>query len=73
VTPPLKQHGGPVSGWRPYIVGERGPELFVPHTSGTVVPNAGGVPQVINVYVGEEKVESVVVKALTRSAVRMGA
>lgn len=31
--------GGPVSSGRPYIVGERGPELFVPHLSGTIVPN----------------------------------
>ncbi len=31
--------GGPVrEGW-PYIVGERGPELFVPQTNGTIVPN----------------------------------
>lgn len=31
--------GGPASANKPYIVGERGPELFVPNTSGTVVPN----------------------------------
>lgn len=31
--------GGPVEQNRPYIVGERGPELFVPGRSGTVVPN----------------------------------
>lgn len=30
--------GGPVSGQRPYLVGERGPELFVPGTGGSVVP-----------------------------------
>jgi hypothetical protein len=34
-----KAAGGPVSGGQPYLVGERGPELFVPGTSGTVVPN----------------------------------
>ena len=33
------QHGGPAQRGRPYIVGERGPELFVPRNSGTVVPN----------------------------------
>lgn len=33
--------GGPVSGGTPYMVGERGPELFVPRTSGTIVPNGG--------------------------------
>ncbi|WP_405284348.1 phage tail tape measure C-terminal domain-containing protein [Gaopeijia maritima] len=31
--------GGPVSGGRPYLVGERGPELFVPGASGAIVPN----------------------------------
>jgi hypothetical protein len=37
--------GGPVSSNTPYIVGERGPELFVPNSSGSVVPNnkMGGV------------------------------
>jgi len=37
-----RQHGGPVSAFTPYIVGERGPEVFVPRTSGTVVANGGG-------------------------------
>jgi tape measure domain-containing protein len=31
--------GGPVSANRPYIVGERGPELLIPQTSGTVLSN----------------------------------
>jgi hypothetical protein len=31
--------GGPVSGGSPYVVGERGPELFVPAVSGSIVPN----------------------------------
>ena len=31
--------GGPAMGGQPYIVGEKGPELFVPRTSGTVIPN----------------------------------
>lgn len=33
---PGRATGGPVSPGRPYIVGERGPELFVPTTSGSV-------------------------------------
>jgi len=37
-----RQHGGPVSAFRPYIVGERGPELFVPSTSGRIVANGSG-------------------------------
>lgn len=37
---PGRATGGPVSPGRPYIVGERGPELFVPTSAGQV--NAGG-------------------------------
>lgn len=32
-----RAHGGPVVAGRPYIVGERGPELIVPRSSGTVI------------------------------------
>jgi hypothetical protein len=38
---PHKQGGGPVSRGQPYIVGEHGPELFVPGTTGGIVPNTG--------------------------------
>lgn len=31
--------GGPVTGGTAYTVGERGPELFVPGASGTIIPN----------------------------------
>jgi hypothetical protein len=31
--------GGPVAAGTPYIIGEVGPELFVPSTNGTIVPN----------------------------------
>jgi hypothetical protein len=31
--------GGPVQGRRPYLVGEKGPELMVPDTNGTIIPN----------------------------------
>lgn len=34
-----KQHGGPVRGGTPYLVGERGPEIMVPSGSGTILPN----------------------------------
>jgi hypothetical protein len=34
--------GGPVAAGVPYLVGERGPELFVPRGSGTIVPNSRG-------------------------------
>lgn len=31
--------GGPVIGGKSYLVGERGPELFTPGSSGTIIPN----------------------------------
>lgn len=34
-----KAMGGSVLGNKPYIVGERGPELFVPGSNGSIVPN----------------------------------
>lgn len=33
--------GGPVSGGKPYLVGEEGPELFVPSGNGSIVPGGG--------------------------------
>jgi hypothetical protein len=46
--------GGPVSGGRPYVVGEQGPELFVPNISGRIMnasqtAGAGG-GQGVNLY-----------------------
>jgi hypothetical protein len=35
--------GGPVFAGSPYVVGERGPELFVPSVSGQIVPNGVGM------------------------------
>jgi len=37
--------GGPVKGMNPYMVGEKGPELFIPTMGGNIIPNdrlAGG-------------------------------
>lgn len=34
-----RANGGPVYDGTPYMVGERGPELFVPNGSGTIIPN----------------------------------
>jgi phage-related minor tail protein len=39
---PGRATGGPVSPGRPYLVGERGPELFVPTASGKVEPGGRG-------------------------------
>lgn len=39
IIPTGKAVGGSVAGNKPYLVGEKGPELFVPPTSGSIVPN----------------------------------
>ncbi|MEH6721290.1 MAG: phage tail length tape measure family protein [Aurantimonas endophytica] len=47
--------GGSVSGGKAYVVGEKGPELFAPGRSGTVIPNGafgGGKQQSTHVTVG---------------------
>jgi len=48
-----KAMGGPVIGGTSYIVGERGPELFTPNTSGMITPNnrMGGGNTTINLNV----------------------
>ncbi|MCC2632115.1 MAG: putative Phage tail length tape measure protein, partial [Ramlibacter sp.] len=35
----FRAEGGPVAAGVPYMVGERGPELFTPRTAGAIVPN----------------------------------
>jgi hypothetical protein len=39
--PKRRAMGGPVFGGEPYLVGEQGPELFMPRSGGTIIPNAG--------------------------------
>lgn len=56
-TPSPRAMGGPVTAGRPYLVGERGPEIFVPGRTGGIVPNGqmGGsvtVNQTINLTTG---------------------
>lgn len=36
--PPGRARGGPVAGGRAYVVGEQGPELFIPGSSGQIAP-----------------------------------
>jgi len=52
----FRANGGDVNSSNAYIVGERGPELFVPRGSGSIVSNqalqgSGSVPQVINMKI----------------------
>ena len=73
VAPPVapRAMGGPVSGGRPYMVGERGPELIVPSRNAQVVPNnqlgGGGtvvVNQNINVATGVQQTVRAEIKQL---------
>jgi hypothetical protein len=47
-------NGGPVMGGRPIVVGEKGPELFVPGSNGGIIPNhaMGGNSYSITVQAG---------------------
>ena len=67
----MKAIGGPVQRGNPYVVGERGPELFVPSRTGSIVPNdkmAGGgsvvVNQTINVSTGVQQTVRTEIKSL---------
>ena len=48
-----RAQGGPVSAGTPYMVGERGPELFMPSRGGSIIPNnalgGGSTSVVVNV------------------------
>jgi hypothetical protein len=53
---PQRARGGPVAANQTYMVGEEGPEMFVPRTSGTIVPNGGtmgNVQQTFNITTGD--------------------
>ena len=52
---PKMAHGGDLAAGQMAIVGERGPEVFMPDVSGTIIPNdrlggGGGQGSRVNVY-----------------------
>ena len=64
----FRAEGGPVSAGGAFVVGEKGPELFVPHSSGSIVPNGamgsssggtGGVTVNYNIAAGVSRAELV--------------
>lgn len=78
-----RQSGGPVTANTPFVVGEDGPELFVPSQSGSIVPNGGmkgsksvviqSVVGTLNVIVNSateaaEEIEAVILDALNNLA-----
>ena len=75
---PGRAGGGPVSNNRSYLVGENGPEIFSPDSSGTIIPNnkigAGGMT--VNVYPSAGMDENELAHNVSRKvawAVRRGA
>ena len=67
------QRGGPVQRGRAVLVGEGGPEVFVPRTSGTILPNqalaaGGGGRPMVNLTFNIESTDGPGVRAALREA-----
>jgi phage-related protein len=67
-----RANGGPVSSGTSYVVGERGPELFVPNTSGKIIPNGGSgggstINLTVNGAIDAEGTARTIVDVLNRS------
>lgn len=66
----VRQHGGPVWPGAAFLVGEAGPELFVPDRPGHIVPNrrlaALGAPVTVNVVAPSTDAREIVDRALER-------
>jgi hypothetical protein len=69
----FRAEGGSVSAGKSYVVGERGAEMFVPSSNGTIVPN-GGMGSTINITVNgaidAEGTARTIVDVLNRSNAR---
>jgi hypothetical protein len=72
-----KASGGPVSSSKSYLVGEKGPELFVPNSNGSIIPNnklGGSGGNVYNITVNgaldSEGTARTIVDLLNRSNAR---
>lgn len=60
---PMLADGGMARAGQAHIVGERGPELFVPRMTGTVIPNgAGGSPVTIVISTGASDLDELIRK-----------
>jgi len=67
--------GGPLFAGQPSIVGELGPEIFIPNTNGTIIPNnqLGGNVTMYNTFtVPNEATARAVAKELARELNRQG-
>lgn len=53
---PGRARGGPVSAGKPYIVGEKRPELFVPGSSGRIIPQVPTMPSLAGMSSGSSAI-----------------
>jgi len=65
---PGRATGGPVSPGRPFWVGERGPELFVPTAAGSVLPAAAANGRDVRVSISVNTTGEAAPAALARSS-----
>ena len=68
-----RQVGGSVSQGQPYMVGEAGPEMFVPRVSGSIKPNnqlKGGGGVVVNIYGNINNSEGQTVNEIAKTLAR---
>ncbi|MEQ8405699.1 MAG: phage tail tape measure C-terminal domain-containing protein [Oceanicaulis sp.] len=54
-----RAEGGPVGAGSAYLVGERGPEVFIPGQAGSISPIAPAGPVNVTIYAGADAAESV--------------
>jgi hypothetical protein len=70
----FRANGGSVSAGKSYVVGERGAEMFVPSSSGTIIPNGGMGGSTFNITVNgaidAEGTARTIVDVLNRSNAR---
>jgi uncharacterized protein YukE len=70
----VRANGGPVTGGRSYLVGERGPEIFTPNGSGYITPHgAGGTTIILNGIVDGESARRSIERLIQQSQRRTGA
>jgi hypothetical protein len=65
---PGRATGGPVSPGRPYLVGERGPELFVPTASGRVEAGGRSTARDVRLHISINAPQGSEPQALARSS-----
>ncbi|MET0137301.1 MAG: tail tape measure protein [Sphingobium sp.] len=65
---PGRATGGPVSPGRAFLVGERGPEVFVPTSSGSVAPMTGGGARDVRIAIQVNAPQGENSRLLSRSA-----